>query len=204
MRESSQVKMMWGSSQVNEMRGSSQVNEMWGSSLVSKILGQNNKVSCFGFNYVFAQKDIDISGITLNDTSHIIIFDSFNTNPSIQFYLKNYPVRKSGGVLTMFKSVHKTDNGFVSNHDRSFKYEIGETKTHEVSQNQEDSCEVGIHVSHLQWAVDFGKSWSDMAILEIEVPMDSVVVAKDCDGKVRTGIAKVDREVPVEEYQQYL
>ncbi len=204
MRESSQVNEMRGSSQVNEMWGSSQVKEMRGSSLVSKILGQNNKVSCFGFNYVFAQKDIDISGINLNDTSQIILFDSFKTNPSIQFYLKNYPVRESDGMLTMFKSVHKTDDGFTSNHDRSFKYEIGETKTHEVSQNQEDSCEVGIHVSHLQWAVNFGKSWDDMAILEIEVPMDSVVVAKDCDGKVRTGVARVVREVPLEEYQQYL
>ena len=81
---------MWESSQVKEMRGSS---------LVSKILGQNNKVSCFGFNYVFVQKGIDISGINLNDTSQIILFDSFKTNTSIQFYIKNYPVKESGGLL---------------------------------------------------------------------------------------------------------
>ena len=200
----SQVNVMWESSQVKEMWGSSQVKEMWGSSLVAKILGQNNKVSCFGFNYLFVEKGVSVSGIKLNDTSQIIFFDSFKTSPSIQFYLKNYPVKESGGMLTMFKSVHKTDTGFISDHDRSFRYEIGETKTHAVSQNLDDSCDVGIHVSHLQWAVDFGKSWNDMAILELEVPMDWAVVAKDCDGKVRTGVARVVREVPIEEYQQYL
>ena len=198
------VVSMYGKSQVNVMWESSQVKEMWGSSLVAKILGQNNKVSCFGFNYLFVEKGVSVSGIKLNDTSQIIFFDSFKTSPSIQFYLKNYPVKESGGMLTMFKSVHKTDTGFISDHDRSFRYEIGETKTHAVSQNLDDSCDVGIHVSHLQWAVDFGKSWNDMAILELEVPMDWAVVAKDCDGKVRTGVARVVREVPIEEYQQYL
>ena len=214
MRESSQVNVMLGSSQVNvmressqvkEMRGSSQVKEMWGSSIVSKILGQKNKISCFGFNYLFIERGVDVSGIKLNDTSQIILFDSFRTSPTIQFYLKNYPVKESDGILTIFKSVHKTKDGrYLSNHDRNFEYKIGEKKTHAVSKNIDDSCDVGIHGSHLQWAVNFGKSWDDMAILELEVPMDSVVVAKDCDGKIRTGVAEVIREVPIEEYQQYL
>jgi hypothetical protein len=50
------------------------------------------------------------------------------------------------------------------------------------------------------WALNFGNSWNDMALLEVKVPIDKIVVSKDCDGKVRTSELTVLREVPVDEY----
>ena len=39
-----------------------------------------------------------------------------------------------------------------------------------------------------------------MALLELEVEVDSIVVSNDCDGKVRTNKVKVLREVPKDEF----
>jgi hypothetical protein len=50
------------------------------------------------------------------------------------------------------------------------------------------------------WALKFGMDWDDMALIECEVPINKIIVPKDCDGKVRTSELKVLRIVPKEEY----
>ncbi len=63
-----------------------------------------------------------------------------------------------------------------------------------------NSCSNGIHISHKYWALNFGRGWDNMALLECEVDENDIVVSRDCDGKVRASKIKVLREVPKEEY----
>ena len=101
----------------------------------------------------------------------------------------------------MYKSVHKTKDGkFVSDKDRNFEYVIGEIKQHECDKSIEQSCTTGLHISHKMWALNFGKGWNDMALIEVKVPIDKIIVAKDCNGKVRTSELFVVREIPKEEW----
>ena len=79
-------------------------------------------------------------------------------------------------------------------------YNIGEIVEHKCASKEEGSCAVGLHVAHKSWARSFGSGWDDLALLECEVQIKNIVVAEDCDGKVRTSKLKVLREVPKEEY----
>ena len=105
----------------------------------------------------------------------------------VEGYKKFYPFDVIDGYAILYKSVHKTKEGkFVSDKDRNFEYVVGETKQHECDPSTEQSCTVGLHVGHKMWAMRFGHTWPDMALLEVKVPIAKIVVAKDCDGKVRT------------------
>ena len=205
----SQVKEMWENSQVKEMRGNSQVKGMWGNSLITKLLSKYNKINCYGYNYVFVSNEIsDYSNIILNDTSQIIKFNTFQTMNNIEFYLKNYDIKKTddGKSLIFFKAVHKKNNEdgtitYFSNHDKNFTYSIGEVKHHECDGDDSNSCRVGMHVSDLEFAKRFCMDWLDSAILELIIPIDCIVVAKDCDGKVRCSDLTVIRELAKSEYE---
>ena len=182
---------------------------MWGNSLITKLLSKDNKINCYGYNYIFISNEIlDLSNIILNNTSQIIKFDTFQTKNDINFYLKNYNIKKSddGKSLIFFKAVHKKNNDdntvtYFSNHDKNFTYSIGEVKQHECNSDDNGSCKVGMHVSDLNFAKLFGNGWLDLAILELIVPIDCIVVAKDCDGKVRCSELTVVRELDKSEYQ---
>ena len=207
MRENSQVKEMWGNSQVNYMWGNSQVNYMWGNGLIKQIHSNTTKINCFGYNYLFVSNQItDLSNIVLNDTSQILRFDTFETKPTIDFYLKNYNVKKKDdNTLLMYKAVHRVNElEFTAHYNLDFKYCIGETKQHECSSNNTNSCEFGLHVSDLMFAVKFGASWDNLAIIEVEVPINNIIVSTDCDGKVRTSELTVIRELHIDEYKHLL
>lgn len=49
------------------------------------------------------------------------------------------------------------------------------------------------------WALAYGATWEDLAILELECEKSDVLVPLYSDGKVRARKAKVLREVPLEE-----
>jgi len=200
MRESSQVKVMRESSQVKVMWGSSQVNEMWGSSAVLNIKSPNIKINCYGYNTLRSYENI--KGVKLNESSSLIILPSIKGNFDV--YAKNYPVKIVGNYAFLYKAVHKIGDKFLSEYDRSFEYKINKKTRERCDRQTDDSCSYGIHLSHLQWAVDFGKHWSDMAIIELKTPIKSIIVAADCDGKIRTSEAVFVRELPLSEYEQYL
>ena len=66
-----------------------------------------------------------------------------------------------------------------------------------------EDCGRGLHISHLDWALRFGRDWSNLAILEVETNIDDIVKPDNTDGKVRTSKLKVIREVPLEECGVY-
>ena len=53
-------------------------------------------------------------------------------------------------------------------------------------------------MAYMQWALDFGRQWDDLAILEVKAKLDDVIVPPN-SGKVRVGEVTVVREVPLEE-----
>ncbi len=129
------------------------------------------------------------------------VIDEKAKSPTFEWYKNTYPFQTENGYAILYKAVRKTEDGtYHSDRDRSFIYEIGKPKIHKCNQSVEESCTYGLHISHLFWAVRFGRGWANMAILECKVPIDKIVVAKDCDGKIRTSELEVIREVPESEY----
>ena len=54
-------------------------------------------------------------------------------------------------------------------------------------------------MAHLQWVLNYGKDWDNLAILEVEADADGVIVPTGGCGKVRAAKVKTIREVPLEE-----
>src|SRR6266850_2589352 len=210
LRESSHAEL-WGSSHAVLWESSHAV--LWESShavlwesTVAKLFGEAivtarsaKEIVCAGYNVISVRKsDQKKINIVVNKNSYLKITPDFD--PIFEHYAKLYPVEVKRKKAVLYKAVHKDGDTYHSDYDRSFKYEIGKKIEIKCDPSQESSCRQGLHVSHKSWARDFGASWNDLAILECEVPVDKIVVSKDCDGKVRTSQLKVLREVPREEW----
>ena len=165
------------------------------------LLYSAKKIIAKGFNLVrqIGDKKIDLE--LGKDVTFVQVNETFEKTPDFKLYERMYPVQKIGKKVLLYKAVHKSENGiYFSDYKHSFTYEIGEVKTEECDESKNHSCSNGIHISHLRWVLNFGRSWKDLAILECEVATKDVIVAKDCDGKVRTSKLKVIREVPKSEW----
>ena len=122
---------------------------------------------------------------------------------SIIEFLDFYGIKHTKTKAIMYKAVRKTNNGYVSDYDSSFCYEIGKIKKEICDNNVFEVCAKGIHIAHLNWALNFGKDWKDLAILEVESKISDIVLPVESDGKVRTCQIKVLRELPLEECGLY-
>ena len=122
---------------------------------------------------------------------------------SVIEFLDFYGIRHTKTKAIMYKAVRKTNNGYVSDYDNSFCYEIGKIKKETCNNNVFDVCSNGIHIAHLNWALSFGRDWKDLAILEVESKISDIVLPVESDGKVRTCQIKVLRELPLEECGLY-
>ena len=122
---------------------------------------------------------------------------------SVIEFLDFYGIRHTKTKAIMYKAVRKTNNGYVSDYDSSFCYEIGKIKKEICDNNVFDVCAKGIHIAHLNWALNFGKDWENLAILEVESKISNIVLPVESDGKVRTCQIKVLRELPLEKCGLY-
>jgi hypothetical protein len=197
MRENSVVQDMWGNSVVQDMRENSVVQDLYGEAMVSAY--GNNKITAHGYNIIrTVQSNKKNLTLVMTKDCHLIVVPDFK--PDFKDFTKRFPVEVKGKNAILYKAVHKINGGYFSDNDRSFEYKSGEVKEHKNSPSKENSCTVGLHVAEKHWAISYGASWDDMALLECEVPIKNIVVAKDCDGKCRTSKLKVLREVPKEEW----
>ena len=196
MRENSVVQRMWENSVVQDMRENSVVQDLYGEAMVSAY--GNNKITAHGYNIIRTlQSNKKNLTLVMSKDCHLIVVPDFK--PNFKDFAKRFPVEIKGKNAILYKAVHKINGGYFSDNDRGFEYKIGEVKKHENSSSKENSCAVGLHVAEKHWAVVYG-SWDDMALLECEVPIKNIVVAKDCNGKCRTSQLKILREVPKEEW----
>ena len=115
-------------------------------------------------------------------------------------YCDFYGLEIREGNAILYKAVREDLSAI---HTSQFKYQVGGTFTETCDPSKDRDCSYGLHVSHLNWAVDFGRGRGYFKIIECAVPLDKVVIPKYTDGKVRTSELTVLREVPQEEWGLY-
>ena len=119
-------------------------------------------------------------------------------------FMNFYGIKHTKTKAIFYKAVNKYDDGtYHSNYDSEFIYGIGKYATEECDSDAKESCGRGLHISHLNWALNFGCNWDTLAILEVETKISDIILPDDSDGKVRTSKLKVIREVPLEECGLY-
>ena len=123
---------------------------------------------------------------------------------NVEDYCDFYGLKHDKKKGKFFKCVHKQDGRYFSEHDSDFEYVIGEKAFPDAfTENLNVDCGHGVHVAYLAWALDFGRHWGDLAILEVEANLDDVLVPHGQPGKVRCREVTVLREVPLEECGLY-
>ena len=119
---------------------------------------------------------------------------------SIHEFMDFYGIKHTKKKAVFYKAVHKVDGKYVSDHNGNFEYVIGKVKKNDdINTDVNEDCGRGIHISHLAWAMDYGRAWSDLAIIEVEAAIDDIIMPVNTNGKVRVQQVKVLREVPVSE-----
>ncbi len=185
-----------------EARGNSSV-EAWENSSVeawensSVVARGNGSVVAFG-NSQISQKS-DASKISVSGNARVA-----HDPRTIGEYADFYGIENSNGKAQLFKAVRKRDGVYCSDWDADFVYTIGESVVADgFCTDPNEDCGHGIHMAYLDWCLAYGSSWPNLAILEVEVDMSTVVVPKYGSGKVRAPSCRVIREVPLEECGLY-
>ena len=157
----------------------------------------NSSVAAFG-NSQINQKS-DASKINASSNARVV-----HDPHTIDEYVDFYGIENSNGKAKLFKAVRKTDGVYRSDWDADFVYTIGESVASDgFCADPNENCGRGIHMAYLGWCLAYGNCWTDLAILEVEADMSTVVVPKCGSGKVRAPSCKVIREVPLEECGLY-
>jgi hypothetical protein len=211
-RENSSVEARENSSV--EARGNSSVEARENSSVVARgnssvVARENSSVVAWENSSVEAREN---SSVVAKANAQVLDASPYNNitisgnarivhNPTdIQTYIEHHDIESADGKCKMYKVVRKEDGKYFSDWDRGFEYQIGETAVaNGLDTDPEEDCGRGIHLAHKAWALDYGRNWTNLAILELEVEVDGVIVPTYGSGKVRAAKAKVLREVPMEE-----
>jgi hypothetical protein len=197
--DSATIKFVSGSATIEFVSGSATIVLATAFAAILMVLG-NASVTTKGFNIVRTKEGENVKLDLSKNTTFICLPKAIYAPVTFESYAKLYPVKTIKVKAIMYKTVHKVDGRYLSDKDLSFEYKIGKKKTEEVDPSTSISCTKGMHVSHKLWAIEFGRNWDDVALLECEVPIKDIVVSSDTDGKVRTSSLKVLREVPKEEW----
>ncbi len=106
---------------------------------------------------------------------------------------------EAGMTRKYYKAVCKSPDGrYISNWDKKTEYRIGEVIETCTDLDSDRTATAGIHIASLEFAKNYGDTWENPAILEIEVDMRDVVVPNAKD-QLRTKRGRVLREVPLSE-----
>ena len=164
----------------------------------SSVVARGNSSVVARGNSQINQKS-DASKINASGNARVV-HDPHNIDEYVDFYR----IENSNGKAKLFKAVRKRNGVYRSDWDANFVYTIGESVAADnFCTDPNEDCGHGIHMSYLDWCLAYGSSWPDLAILEVEVDMGTVIVPKCGSGKVRAPSCKVIREVPLEECGLY-
>ena len=188
----------WGNSSVVAWENSSVV-ALGNSSVVAR---ENSSVEARGNSSVVADGNTQIvdrlrgGKIEITGNARIVYMPK-----TIDEYCSFYGIKRTKKKGKFFKAVRKSDTGeYFSDKDWDFLYVIGKkAKADFLTEDTREDCGHGIHIAHLNWCLDYGKDWNNLAILEVEAYLDKIIVPDGCPGKVRCLEVKVLREVPLEE-----
>ena len=206
-RENSSVEAWENSSVV--ARGNSSVEAWENSSVVawensSVVAWENSSVEARGNSSVEGSGNAQIVDVEERGTVSVKGNARIVYNPKTpEEYAESYGLTCSDGYMRVFKAVRKCGDRYLSDRDNKFEYFIGETINADgLDVSRFNSCGKGIHAAHMAWCLDYGRDWRNLAILEIEMPMETMVVPVE-SGKVRADHCRVIREVPLEECGVY-
>ena len=199
MMDNSQVRKMRDNSQVGEMRNNSQVGEMRGYAK-ALLLFSFASVNCMWYNYIWHYENQNNIKINSNETTIIHKLPTIEVENNIDMYIKLYPIEKRDTKLIFYKAVRKVDWKYVSDYDNRFEYFIWKVATQKVDIDENNACWAWLHIAYKSRAINFGKHWNNVALLEVEVNPNDIYVPKNCGWKVRTSQLNVIREVPREEW----
>ena len=164
----------------------------------------NSSVEAYGNSSVEANANVQVVDYSLNGKIKVSGNARIVYMPkSLGEFMDFYGIKHTKTKAVFYKAVHKSNGEYISDHDSSFKYVVGGTKKQIINTNENTECGEGIHIAHLDWALNFGREFKDLAILEVETKIADIVCPKNSDGKVRTSCVKVLREVPLEECGLY-
>ena len=182
-----------------EARGNSSVVARENSSVVAR---GNSSVVARGNSSVVARGNSQIVDCLYGGKIEISGNARIVHNPkNIHGFMDFYGVKHDKKKAIFYKAVRKAKDGtYYSDHDNDFTYVVGEEKTEpNINKDANEECGAGINIAHLNWALDFGEDWHNLAILEVETKISDIVCPLNTTGKVRTSAVKVLREVPLEE-----
>jgi hypothetical protein len=202
------IESVYDNATIKYVSGNATIKSVYDNATILLMAGLASIVLLYGAKKIIAKgmnliRQIGTSKIDIEMSKSVIfiqIKENIEKTPTFDLYSKLYPVEVKSKKAILFKSVHKVNGEYISDKDNNFKYIIGEVKKENCDESKENSCSYGIHLSNLQWAINFGKEWSDRAILECECDIKDIVVSRDCDGKVRTSKCKILRELNKDEY----
>ena len=200
------ITRVYGYAQITHVFDNAKITYVYDNAQITSVYGYASILNCSGYATIetlgqniisYNKKETNLT-IKASPKTTIVLLEDIN--PTFDSYQTLYPVKINNDHAILYKAVRLINDRLVSDYDRSFEYKIGETIHHECNPSIHLACAFGLHVSHKMWALKFGMDWDDMALIECEVPINKIIVPKDCDGKVRTSELKVLRIVPKEEY----
>ena len=173
-------------------------SRVWAHGNSSVSAHENSRVEAYGNSQIVnaaRNNNIKISG------NARIVYNPSNIDEYIDFH----GLDATDTTVKLYKAVHFYNGAYRSDYDYKFIYPIGDVVTPDngFSESVQIDCGAGIHLAHKAWAINYGKFWSDLAILECECEKSDVLIPLCSDGKVRARKAKVLREVPLEECGLY-
>ena len=168
--------------------------EAWGNSSV--VAWGNSSVEA-NANTQVVDRTFDHK-IKISGTARIVYMPK-----SIVEFCDFYGIKHTKTKAIFYKAVRKDKDIYYSDHTPNFKYAIGQVQSEKCDDNKSENCGQGIHIAHLNWALNYGVGWDNLAILEVETKLTDIVLSNNSDGKVRTSQVKVLREVPLEECGVY-
>ena len=175
----------------------------WGNSSV--VARENSSVEARGNSSVTGQGNTQIvdrlthGRIEITGNARVV-----HMPKTIEEYCSFYNIKHDKKKGRFFKCVHKRDGKYFSDQNVCFEYVIGKkSKADYLDDDITEDCGHGIHIAYLEWALNYGRKWKDLAILEVEAKLDSIILPADCPGKVRCLEVDVIREVPLEECGLY-
>ena len=198
-----------------ELRGNSRA-ELWGNASAvlrdnasavlrgnaSAVLRDNSRAELRGNSRAGASGNAQI--IDINRSSRASISGNARVvylPQNLEEFISHYGVQSDDVKVTLYKAVHREKGRYYSDYDTKYEYRIGETAVPDngFDDDAHEKCGAGINMAPLHWCLDYGREWSDLAILEMTALREDVVVPMNTDGKVRARKAKVVREVPLSE-----
>ena len=153
-----------------------------------------DNASVVAYGNVQIVKHSESTTITISANARIVYIPK-----TVSEFLDFYGIKHTDTTAIFYKAVRKINGVYCSDYDRNFTYKIKRVKKEKCDKNPDKNCSTGIHVAYLNWALDYGRAWDNLAILEVEVNIEDIILPTNSTGKVRTNRVKVLREVPLEE-----